>query len=350
MAEATLFLRGGNIVDVVTGTGRIGDIAVQGTRIVAVGADDELRPLLGPATAVVDLAGKTVLPGLIDAHVHLVGTGLAMQELDLDGTRSVAEVLALIEAEADRQPPNSLLRGWRLQENLLAENRFPTRRELDGVAPRHYVQLVRADGHSSVVNSMTLRYLGYGPQLADVEADGGEPTGVLRAEPHYRSMSTMARLEQPGVRREAIRKACVEALRVGLTSLQCLEGGIFFLEEDVLDLVAGAQELPVHTLVWYQTTDIARVKELGLPRIGGCILVDGAPGSHTGALFEPYADNPSTNGLLYFADDDLSAFVLAAHREGFPIKDIPVELTIVAGEVRYRRDHSLDRLERPADQ
>jgi predicted amidohydrolase YtcJ len=129
----------------------------------------------------------------------------------------------------------------------------------------------------------------------------------------------MTKLEPPETRRAALEKACARALSVGLTSIQCLEGGIFFPEDDVLAVMAAAPALPVHTLLWYQTTDIARVKELGLPRIGGCILVDGAPGSYTGALFEPYSDNPSTNGLLYFGDDELNSFVLAAHRAGFPI-------------------------------
>lgn len=319
MSEVTLYLRGGSVVDVMSGTSRLADIAVDNERILAVGAGDELTPLIGERTVVVELSGKTIVPGLIDDHVHLMSTGLMLQELDLDGTGTVSEVLELVAAEAKKQPRGTLIRGWRLQENLLAENRFPTMKELDGVAPRHYVQLIRADGHSSTVNGLTLRYLGYDTGLAGVESEGGTPTGVLRGEPHYQALLKVGELAPPESRRMALEKACAAAIRVGLTSIQCLEGGRFSSEDDVLAVMAAGPELPVRTLVWYQTTDIARVKELGLPRIGGCILVDGAPGSYTGALFEPYADNPSTNGLLYFTDEDLNAFVLAAHRGGFQI-------------------------------
>ncbi len=319
MQPADLVLKNGNVVDVIRGTSGVASIAVVGERIAAVGPYDSLAPLTALTTRVVDLTGKTVVPGFIDAHAHLVATGLSLQELDLSEAQTVRDILDLVAAKAKELPEETLLRGWGIQENLLAENRFPTKEELDAVAPRHYVRLMRSDGHSSVVNTKMLRYLGYTAATPDVEVRGGEPTGVIRATAQANADPLTGKLETPAMRRAAMRAAAERALQVGLTTVHTLEGSKQRPHEEFLEAMEVAATLPIRTVLWYQTPDIPRVQSTGLPRIGGCIMVDGAPGSWTGALFEPYSDRPDTRGVLYFTDEAIESFVLEAHRLGYQI-------------------------------
>lgn len=319
MVSANLILNNANIIDVKHGTSTIGSIAIEDDRIQAVGSTDEIAPMKGEGTQVVDLTGKTVVPGFIDAHAHLTATGLSLLELDLRDARSVQDVQDLVASKAVVQPRDTLIRGWNLYENLLCENRFPTREELNVVAPNHYVQIMREDGHSSVVNTKTLRYLDYTPKTPGVEVVGGEPTGVLRAQAQAEAGSRIRELESQGMREQGLLAAAGQAVRVGLTTVHTLEGSNNQPHEEYLAAARVMPTLPIHTVLWYQTSYFERVEELNLPRLGGCIMVDGAPGSYTGALFEPYSDNPKTRGVLYFTDEALNAFVLEAHRREYQL-------------------------------
>jgi len=278
MTKATLILAGANIVDVERGSSSIGSIAVHGERIHAVGTVDEIAALTGPETRVIDLSGTTVVPGFIDAHAHLVVTGLSLIEIDLREAQTVADIQDLVSSRATSQPRDTLIQGWGLQEHLLQEKRFPTRQELDSVA-----------------------------------------TGVLRAQAQARIDPLVLDLEAPGQREQGMLAASQRAVEVGLTTVHSLEGSDQLPHECFLNAAELLSSMPIHVVLWYQTTLFERVEDVGLPRIGGCIMVDGAPGSHTGALFEPYSDEPSSSGTLYFSDEDINSFVLEAHRRGYQI-------------------------------
>jgi predicted amidohydrolase YtcJ len=165
-------------------------VAVKGGRFVAVGADDEIRALAGSGTRVEDLGGATVVPGLIDAHNHLLSTGRALGQVRLYDCRSLGEVLDRVAERARRTPPGRWIvgRGW--DESLLAEGRPPTRRELDAAAPDHPVALERV-WNKLVCNSAALRLAGVSAATPDPPAGAayagsferdaaGEPTGLFR--------------------------------------------------------------------------------------------------------------------------------------------------------------------------
>jgi predicted amidohydrolase YtcJ len=101
--------------------------------------------------------------------------------------------------------------------------------------------------------------------------------------------------------------------------VHALEGNDQPDDPTVQAVLAVAPELPVRLVVWYQTRDVPSVKKLGLPRIGGCILLDGDFGPHTAALLEPYADQPGSRGTLYYTQDEINGFVEVAHRAGLQI-------------------------------
>jgi predicted amidohydrolase YtcJ len=317
--NANLILDNANIVDVELGTSSVGSIAIEGDRIRAVGSADEIAGLRNERTQIIDLANKTVVPGFIDAHAHLTATGFSLIEINVREARSIQDIQDLVAERAVAQPPDTLVRGWGLQEHLLRENRFPTRKELDAVAPDHHVRIFREDGHASVVNSKALRYLGYTTEAPGADVEGGELTGVLRAKAQAKAGRKFREFETSELRQRGLRAAAAQALQVGLTTVQTLEGSDEQPHEDYLEVAGIISGLPIRTVLWYQTTQFDRLDGLHLPRIGGCIMVDGAPGSYTGALFDPYSDNPGTRGTLYFTDEALDAFVLEAHRRGYQV-------------------------------
>src|SRR5215218_3166806 len=162
-------------------------IALDGDRIVAIGTDDEIGALGGARE---DLAGRTVIPGLIDAHNHLQMTGRVRDQVQLFDCRSIGEIVERVEARCATLPPGTwvLGRGW--DESLLAERRHPTRHDLDPVSPDRPVVIHRV-WNKLVANSAALRAAGIGRETPDPPADvlyagsferdgNGEPTGLFR--------------------------------------------------------------------------------------------------------------------------------------------------------------------------
>src|SRR5690606_36193795 len=130
-------------------------VAVKDGRIVAVGTDTEILPLAGPKTRIVDLAGRTLSAGLIDAHVHLITHGTNQMGVccKYPEVRSIRDIKERIRERARKTPPGQWIRGWGYNQFYLEERRHPNRWDLDEVAPDHPVVLVRTDYHIAAVNS-----------------------------------------------------------------------------------------------------------------------------------------------------------------------------------------------------
>jgi predicted amidohydrolase YtcJ len=165
-------------------------IAIRGEQIVAVGTSDEVLATKGEATRLVDLAGKMVLPGLIDSHVH--ATGAAMHEFDhpVPDMETIADVLVYIKSRAAALPAGSWISVRQVFITRLKEQRYPTRAELDGVAPKHPV--VFSTGPDAMLNSLALAESGIdkdfevtGAGIVEKDPATGEPTGLLRSCSRY---------------------------------------------------------------------------------------------------------------------------------------------------------------------
>jgi hypothetical protein len=188
-ARADLVLLGGDVHTVDAQNSRARALAVTGNRIVAVGSDADIQALVGNQTRVVNLGGRTVLPGINDSHLHLLGWGLSQPPFALDVTypavKSIADVAAQVKAAADTTPPGEWIigRGW--DQPYFAEGRAPTANDLDAVAPNHPVVLTEFSGHAVWANSLAMSLAGIGPETVPPEGgvivkdDQGNPTGLL---------------------------------------------------------------------------------------------------------------------------------------------------------------------------
>ena len=201
MTTADLVLTGGKILTLDRHSRIVQALAVRGGRIAALGRDTEIASLIGPDTRRLDLRGRLAVPGLIDGHAHMDREGLKLRWPSLAAARSIDDILEIVEAEVRRTPPGEWIVTMPIGEppmyegvpGNLAENRWPTRHDLDRVAPDHPVYIRAIWGHwrntlplVSIANTKALERAGIGrdtrppaPSI-EIERDAqGDPTGIL---------------------------------------------------------------------------------------------------------------------------------------------------------------------------
>jgi predicted amidohydrolase YtcJ len=169
---ADLVFRNGNVYTVNDRAPHAEAIAVKGDRIVYVGSNEGVKSYIGSRTRVIDLKGRTVVPGLTDAHCHLIGIGEREMSFNLEGVASLDELLNRLKERVARAKPGEWVMGRGWIETFWKPPAFPTRLDLDRVAPNNPVFLTRADGHASVANSAALKIAGIDRSTAN--PDGGE--------------------------------------------------------------------------------------------------------------------------------------------------------------------------------
>src|SRR5437763_15236222 len=184
--SADIVFKNGNVYTANDRSPQAEAIAVEGDRIIFVGTNTAAQKFIGKNTRVVDLAGKTVLPGFTDSHQHLSGVGLREMTLNLEGTTSLEDFLAKVKTRVDQAKPGEWVTGRGWIETHWQPPVFPTRWDLDKVAPNNPVILGRADGHGAVANSAALKIGNVTKETKDPfggqilrDKQTGEPTGML---------------------------------------------------------------------------------------------------------------------------------------------------------------------------
>ena len=336
---ADVVLTGGDIVTMADGAPAAQAIAVVGDRIAAVGSDAEIEALVGPETQVIRLDGKTVVPGMIDAHVHFTNLGRQRQILNARGM-SKEEIVAEVGRRAAASPPGDWIEGRGWDQNTWQVREFPTKADLDGVSPDNPVFLKRIDGHAAWVNSAALMAASITRDTLDpaggqiIRDAAGDPTGTL-IDNGFRLAEREIPPPSRAQRRQAVHLAIEEALASGLTgvheaggSREEIEVYLEMLEDDDFDFrlyefvrwPANEAEQP-HT---YDELDyfLEQGPQVGLydNRLtirGIKMSIDGAMGSRGAALLEPYADDPGNTGLFRLSEDEIYGTILRGLEAGF---------------------------------
>ncbi|MGQ9675852.1 MAG: amidohydrolase [Chloroflexota bacterium] len=299
-------------------------VLIKGDRIALVGDNHQILAACPSGANKLDLGGRTLLPGLIDTHVHLMETGLGQLTPSLEGCRCIGDVLRAISSNG---PLPGVIPAFGLDPTRLREQRYPTRRELDSVAPDSVVYIARRDLHSASLNSKALSCLSLPRGVVGLELDeDGQPTGVLRAEAWELAADTLTSLIDRPTWTRALDKAVSSALKAGLTTVHALvdeDAGNGCHIEIVLAFQRAAEAEPtrpsLRIVPYLQTVEVDKAVNLGLRHVGGCLLVDGSLGSQTAALSQPYFDRPNWQGVLYFDDAELFDFIRRAHRAGLQV-------------------------------
>jgi predicted amidohydrolase YtcJ len=303
-------------------------LLVRDGRIVAVGDRGDVEGRIDDCR-VLDLQGQTVVPGFIDSHVHFTWTGIRPFTVDLADASTAGDVLARLTERVTMTAPGALILAQGLEAPAC-----PRIDELDRIAPSNPVLLQGSTGHFAVANTPMLRRLDLTAGAPGLEPDG-RLAGAANTRAAWRVPAEFA--AEAGWER-VFGGAAEAALSVGITTLHALEGEDRAEDPAVVALLALAPRLPVRVVVYYQTMDVDAALRLDLPRIGGCIWIDGDFTPHTAALQEPYADEPTTCGCLYFDDATVDSFVERAHRAGLQIALHCVGDAAVAQVLRaYRR-------------
>jgi predicted amidohydrolase YtcJ len=311
--------------------GRIeGSLAVRGGRIVYLGPDAGALALKGPATKVIDLAGRAVTPGLIDAHSHLLGLGEALEEVDLRGAPTYEEVVARVRAAARELPAGTWVRGRGWDQNLWPGKQFPTAAALSAAVPDHPVWLTRVDGHAALLNARALALAKIDRTTADppggrlLRDASGAPTGVLVD--HAMGLGRPPAPTPADLDRQLLR-AARHCLALGLTTVTDM--GVDQAGYEAYARLRKAGRLPIRAAVFLGDNEallkswFARGPEIDpearLTVRGVKMYADGALGSRGAALLAPYSDDPGNVGLLTSTEAHMEEVAKQALAHGFQV-------------------------------
>ncbi|MFF9897101.1 amidohydrolase [Streptomyces longispororuber] len=289
-------------------------MVVERGHVAWVGSEGAADAFADGVDEVVHLDGALVTPAFTDAHVHTTGTGLTLTGLDLSGAGDLAEALALVRAYAAGRPGDRVLLGHGWDAARWPGGRPPTRAELDEAAGGRPLYLSRIDVHSAVVTTALLDLV---PGVAD--EPGFHPDAPLTAAAHHRVREAAHAAVTPERRAEAQRAALRHAASLGIGSVHECAGPTISGEDDFTALLRLAAEEPGPRVVGYWgelgAEGVARARELGAAGAAGDLFVDGALGSHTACLHEPYADAEGT-GNAYLSAADVADHVVACAEAG----------------------------------
>lgn len=307
--------------------------AVRDGRFVFTGSTREALLLKGAATRMLDAGGRTIIPGMIDAHAHLAGLGGTLRSVDLVGTRSLDEVVKRVADRARTLPRGTWITGRGWDQNDWADTRFPNHEKLSAAVPDHPVALTRVDGHATFVNAAAMKIADLTKDTKDpvggrIERDAqGNPAGVLVD----RAQGLVTR-HVPGLTPDETRASIKDAVSymhsLGLTGMD--DAGASRSTIDLYEDMAANNELNLRLYVMISDNAPALEHYFAMgPRsalYNGQLWVrsvkvyaDGAMGSRGAALLEPYADDAENNGLLVSTPDHIEEVAEAALKAGFQV-------------------------------
>jgi predicted amidohydrolase YtcJ len=301
-------------------------------RVIAVGSEKDTAAKL-PDAQHIDAQGKTLLPGLIDAHGHVFELGEIASGVDLFSATSLGGAVRAVAEFSRTHPKNAWIVGYGWNQEVWKLGRFPTAAELDAVVNDRPVLLHRVDAHASWVNTKALEMAGINKDTPDptggkIERDAnGKPTGVL-VDSAMELVNKVVPLPTPAQARGTLDNALAALAKVGLTSVH--DAGIKVAQDDLYRDYADHGKLTtrVYAMIGDTAGDFDELaKEGPLKSYANDVYAlaavklysDGALGSRGAALMSPYSDMPSTKGLLFNSNDEMLSKMNKAMRAGYQV-------------------------------
>ncbi len=313
--EADLVVFNGNIITMDPQKPTATALAVKSYKVLAVGEENEVLDLVPDAKRVLDLGGKTVVPGFIDAHTHLTSAGVQAPHVQLDKVGSVGEVVRFLTDAAPKYPKGEWILGYSWDESEWKKKRYIEAKDLDRVSQDHPIMATRVCGHLASVNSLGLEKLGIPLDQEGVQKDkSGKPTGVLL------DIDEVWEKVRPGPEKQL--EGVVTGNRIanekGITTVvdNAAAGTIWYLRE-----IESRNQLTTRMIVNIPVEQIDHMISLGLTsgmgsplvRIGGVkIFTDGSIGAKTAYVSGGYNDEPNNNGMLLFPQKEYTSIVKKA--------------------------------------
>jgi predicted amidohydrolase YtcJ len=341
-------------------------VAIRDEKIVAVGDGAEIEKLRGPHTKVIDAGGKLVLPGFVDCHIHFLDGSISLGQANLESAKNPADIQRILREYAAKHPGDGWILGGGWNYAMFGEENLPNKKYLDEVFPNRPVLLYGYDGHTSWANSKALA-------LAKIEKDTpnpangaivrdpktGEATGALKES----AGSLVGKLVPKPTHEEklvALRTGFHWANENGLTRVHSAGGD--FEEFALYDELRRHGDLTLRMYIAYfldppelrpkdlAAIEEARTKYTGDWLSGGVVkmMIDGVIESHTAAMLEPYTDDPSTKGKLFWDPEKYKAAVAELDKRGLQlfthaIGDYAVRTALDAYENAETINHTQDR-------
>ncbi|KIL78876.1 amidohydrolase [Bacillus badius] len=313
-------------------------LAVKANKILAVGSNAALQAFVGEGTRVVDLKGKSLLPGIVDAHLHLVLYGVFQLNLSCKDPKmpSIDALLAKLKERASKTPKGQWVRAWGFNERTINEKRYPTLQELDAVSTDHPIVITRTCGHIGVANSRALHLASINeqtitPQGGIIEkGTDGKLTGRL-IETAYMRMNETARYT-PAELQQAISIAQQHFIQTGITSIH--EAGTFDQESyRLLQLTSNTGDLKIRVYAMIGALNDCKQFTLNMINAGvvtgtgneffkigpAKLFTDGSSTGPTIATREGYTSNKEDRGILYYSEDEIYEVLGEAHKRGYQI-------------------------------
>ncbi len=303
-------------------------LAIDHGRVVAAGSDADLLALSGPGVVVMDMQGKTILPGLTDAHIHIENYALFLQIVDCE-TPTRDECLRRVAERTQSTPSGAWIRGHGWNQNVWAEG-FGNAALLDAIAPEHPVFLTAKSLHAAWANTRAMQLAGIDLHTPDPEggridrAPDGSPTGIL-----FESAMELiySILPEPGVTEvaDAIESAQTMLWSMGITGVHDFDQARCF---SALQMLHADERLHLHVIKSIPLELLDHAAALGLRsgfgddflRIGSVkMFADGALGPHTAAMLEPYENDPGQTGMLFMDAEQMLEHGQTAVRGGISV-------------------------------
>ena len=329
--EPGLILHNANMLTMDPAAPRAQAVAIAADRFLAAGSNDQIRSLATPRTRRIDLGGKTVVPGFIDAHTHPAYAGIRhLRWVDCD-LPSIARIQRAIRERAAKTPPGQWVVGFKYDDTKTEDARRLTREDLDAAAPRHPVFIEHRGGHTAYVNGLAFQRAGVTANTPDppggkFDRAGNRLTGGLReraTEPFWKLLPMAFSREE---RREAVKLIANMMVRTGVTSVHDAEGTPDDLRAYQDALESGDLSFRVYCLIQYQFLDqmLAAGIRTGMGnewlRIGAIKLVaDGSISERTARLSQPYIGRPDDFGILVHTEEELYPQARRAHQAGWQV-------------------------------